>query len=770
MTGPAAPPAPAQQQQASAPPRPAGVLSEEMRRVIYGEVTAEEKDKAYQGSLQRWWQEYAGRKNEEEDMVADSLMYDERWAWAADVARCLPDLELCLPAAGRGGCCRRHVAQQRGAAVATVALRFSGAASLTLRASRDGSGGVSAPPARPPPLQAPQAARGLTLEQQQQQQQQQQQDQEPLSLDQLAALPRLRELSLVLEYGGGGNGGERGGWGGGEAAVPCWSCALERRAAAAGAGAGAGAGAAAHGSSGAGAARCEVAPARVRPEGGALAWGPCGHGAQPLFSGGLDALTRLTSLRLIGAGVYAPRGAGAEPAPPAPDSQGSAPAPPALRGPGGAGGSGSSRAAGGRGAGGRGDGGAACSPLAVELSRLPLRHFETDQIELLARPAGDASNLGALQSLRSLRLRVPFLSRRTLWLEVAALAGLSELRVDVARCAPGSSFHLRDALAPLTCLPGLRDLRLDGFDSLCDRDLALAAHLRHLTALHLRLEPTPFHAEHTAPGGGAAAAAAGAAALARGLPALASLGLAGCRVSRDALLLLAAALRGLRELDLSGTPEADDALLVPAAPSLSALTALRLARCGGVSDASLAALAAACRELCELDLSGPKPAITDRGAAALAGLPRLRSLSLDGAARLTAAGVAALLREPPPAATAGAPAAAGGAPIAAAALGTLPPPPPLEVLGLAGCPAISDAALTALGAALPATLRALRLDGCGLVTNRGLRRLLPLLELRELSLRGTLVQPQGPTWRALAARLQRLSCDPEAGVHFVGLE
>lgn len=52
MTGPpqpgAAPSAPS-----AAPAAGARGLSEEMRRVIYGEVSAEEKDKAYQGSLQR---------------------------------------------------------------------------------------------------------------------------------------------------------------------------------------------------------------------------------------------------------------------------------------------------------------------------------------------------------------------------------------------------------------------------------------------------------------------------------------------------------------------------------------------------------------------------------------------------------------------------------------------------------------------------------------------------------------------------------------------
>lgn len=43
-----------------------------------------------------------------------------------------------------------------------------------------------------------------------------------------------------------------------------------------------------------------------------------------------------------------------------------------------------------------------------------------------------------LQQLRSLRLRLPYLSRRSIWLDVATLSSLTSLRVDVDRCAPGS--------------------------------------------------------------------------------------------------------------------------------------------------------------------------------------------------------------------------------------------------------------------------------------------------------------------------------------------
>jgi hypothetical protein len=85
---------------------------------------------------------------------------------------------------------------------------------------------------------------------------------------------------------------------------------------------------------------------------------------------------------------------------------------------------------------------------------------------------------------------------------------------------------------------------------LAPRDLVLATHLRQLSALHLHLQPGPFHSEHPLPGG--AVGAAGAAALARGLPGLASLGLVGCRVAREALALLISGLTALQSLDLSG--------------------------------------------------------------------------------------------------------------------------------------------------------------------------------------------------------------------------
>ena len=65
---------PAAPANADAPALPAHIL-----RAIYGEQTLEEKRAAYNKSICNWWTEYAARKNdEEEEHVADTLLYDER--------------------------------------------------------------------------------------------------------------------------------------------------------------------------------------------------------------------------------------------------------------------------------------------------------------------------------------------------------------------------------------------------------------------------------------------------------------------------------------------------------------------------------------------------------------------------------------------------------------------------------------------------------------------------------------------------------------------
>jgi len=74
--------APAHPAQAAAPEpqqHEPSLLPESLLRLIRGEATVEEKREQYDGSLRRWWGEYAARKNDEEhEHVADSLMYDER--------------------------------------------------------------------------------------------------------------------------------------------------------------------------------------------------------------------------------------------------------------------------------------------------------------------------------------------------------------------------------------------------------------------------------------------------------------------------------------------------------------------------------------------------------------------------------------------------------------------------------------------------------------------------------------------------------------------
>lgn len=53
--------------------------SPSVMEAIYGAQSEQEKKEVYDRSLGHWWKEYASRKNdEEEEHVADSLLYDER--------------------------------------------------------------------------------------------------------------------------------------------------------------------------------------------------------------------------------------------------------------------------------------------------------------------------------------------------------------------------------------------------------------------------------------------------------------------------------------------------------------------------------------------------------------------------------------------------------------------------------------------------------------------------------------------------------------------
>lgn len=60
-------------------PEKKSTLPKAVLDAIHGKQTPEDKKAQYDKSLGHWWGEYAARKNdEEEEHVADSLLYDER--------------------------------------------------------------------------------------------------------------------------------------------------------------------------------------------------------------------------------------------------------------------------------------------------------------------------------------------------------------------------------------------------------------------------------------------------------------------------------------------------------------------------------------------------------------------------------------------------------------------------------------------------------------------------------------------------------------------
>ena len=64
---------------AAAAEKQGSTCSAAVLEAIYGTADAQKKKEQYDASLGNWWKEYAGRKNdEEEEHVADSLLYDER--------------------------------------------------------------------------------------------------------------------------------------------------------------------------------------------------------------------------------------------------------------------------------------------------------------------------------------------------------------------------------------------------------------------------------------------------------------------------------------------------------------------------------------------------------------------------------------------------------------------------------------------------------------------------------------------------------------------
>lgn len=85
-------------QPSSAAPTNSG-CSAAVLEAIYGKPDPIAKKAQYDASLGNWWKEYASRKNdEEEEHVADSLLYDERCHLPRMVQR--PDVLSATPATG----------------------------------------------------------------------------------------------------------------------------------------------------------------------------------------------------------------------------------------------------------------------------------------------------------------------------------------------------------------------------------------------------------------------------------------------------------------------------------------------------------------------------------------------------------------------------------------------------------------------------------------------------------------------------------------------
>ena len=113
-----------------------GDLPDFVRRAIYGEVTLEEKRAALDTSMNNWWREYAARKNdEEEEHVADTLLYDER----CHLPRTAPRPDVVFDDLGSGG-----VASSISAAPPNAAT-FRSVASAQRHSTASGASGTVEP-------------------------------------------------------------------------------------------------------------------------------------------------------------------------------------------------------------------------------------------------------------------------------------------------------------------------------------------------------------------------------------------------------------------------------------------------------------------------------------------------------------------------------------------------------------------------------------------------------------------------------------------------
>jgi hypothetical protein len=71
-------------------------------RAIYGERGAEEKKAEYEKNLRSWWTAYAERKDDEDEFVADTLLYDKtHLPRTAPAPECVRRLETEQAASGQ---------------------------------------------------------------------------------------------------------------------------------------------------------------------------------------------------------------------------------------------------------------------------------------------------------------------------------------------------------------------------------------------------------------------------------------------------------------------------------------------------------------------------------------------------------------------------------------------------------------------------------------------------------------------------------------------
>ncbi len=227
----------------------------------------------------------------------------------------------------------------------------------------------------------------------------------------------------------------------------------------------------------------------------------------------------------------------------------------------------------------------------------------------------------------------------------------------------------------------------------------------------------------------------------RGLSALVTLeSVVAMNLSRTAITLTAlppsVEQSGLTEVNLWGTTQLnDDSLGVLA--QIEGLEHVELGRCHKITDAGLVPLSTL-RGLAYLGLSGT--GISDRGLASLAELASLRQLDLSGT-EITGTGLAYL---------------AGN--------------PVLETLDLFGCVGLRPETLAVLRQF--GGLAELRLGRCGMVADRALVQLRPLVGLASLSLEGLEVTDAGVLYLMDLTALSRLDVGwtqiGDAGVARIG--